>query len=303
MTNRGNARDQKRSEWFKLGARAVQRLWPEAPWSYVCPLCWPVKGFLPSALQDKYLTLEHAPPKAFGGKEVALTCRNCNNRAGAMLESEMISRNDVLDLALGTMKRQLPGTMEFAGLKQNVLFQSAGGSLFIVGSREHNAPENQQSIEREWAQKSQLEASDDLRFTVALAKSYKQKEALIGWLRAAYLVAFAALGYRYIFNPIVTVVRQQLANPSANILRFFSTTSPSALQRNRLLMIIEEPPVLQSLIVQMGRTFVFLPWGEPGEQLYARLEDEAGKNLRLDAQVRGKIIPWPHKPELALDFV
>ena len=54
-----------------LGARS--RVFPEFENPYICPLC--SKPFTRAAIADHTLTFEDAPPKSYGGKPVALTCR------------------------------------------------------------------------------------------------------------------------------------------------------------------------------------------------------------------------------------
>ena len=68
--------DRKKS-WFDLGARALQRLFPDAPVHYMCPLC------LTSYYEDdlSQLTFEHVPPRSVGGQRLVLTCRVCNEQA------------------------------------------------------------------------------------------------------------------------------------------------------------------------------------------------------------------------------
>ena len=123
---------------------------------------------------------------------------------------------------------------------------------------------------------------------------------LVGWLRSAYLVGFAAFGYRYAFHPWLGVVRQQLAAPNDDVVRFFSATVPTAPPTTRGIIIIEQPHELRSLVVLMGRQVVFLPWYEDGKGLYDRLLVRAGQESKED--VFGKIVPWPHSPQYALDI-
>ena len=61
-----------------------QRSWLKASENggEVCPLCR--RPFGREGLASGTLTFEGAPPKSYGGKPVALTCRPCNNSSGYM---------------------------------------------------------------------------------------------------------------------------------------------------------------------------------------------------------------------------
>ena len=89
MRRGDNPRGVQRVAWFNLGAKAIQFLQPGAPDCYVCPLC--MRAFTRYALAAKELTLEHVPPESLGGRRLVLTCRHCNNRAGAKVDSQILT--------------------------------------------------------------------------------------------------------------------------------------------------------------------------------------------------------------------
>lgn len=60
---------------------------PDLENPYICPLCR--RGFPRAAIDEKTLTFEDAPPKSYGGKPVALTCRDCNNSLGNYLDASL----------------------------------------------------------------------------------------------------------------------------------------------------------------------------------------------------------------------
>ena len=51
-----------------------------------------------------------------------------------------------------------------------------------------------------------------------LTRRVQVVRAQLSWVRAAYLVAFAALGWRYICTPYLDPLRAQLADPDATLL-------------------------------------------------------------------------------------
>ena len=80
-----------RLKLFHRGASAVQR-YTGSPEHYLCPIC--STAFTQSALftVDPELTREHAPPKAVGGKVIALTCKGCNTTAGHSIDAALSGR-------------------------------------------------------------------------------------------------------------------------------------------------------------------------------------------------------------------
>jgi hypothetical protein len=45
-----------------------------------------------------------------------------------------------------------------------------------------------------------------------------ERRTRVGWLRSAYLVAFAALGYRYILRSALRRVASQIASPDTDVI-------------------------------------------------------------------------------------
>ena len=99
--NRGTGR---RKRWFDLGADALERLRPERPRSYACPLCGSL--FPPEALDRDALSVEHVPPQALGGRPLVLLCRQCNNRTGARIDAHAVEQAQLLDFAQGIITHE-----------------------------------------------------------------------------------------------------------------------------------------------------------------------------------------------------
>ncbi len=239
MGNRESPRQLTRRHWFNTGASAVERIWPDLPRCYICPTCG--KGFLDTALESRGLTLEHAPSKGIGGREVVLTCRRCNNLAGDKLDDEVKRRENQIDFELNTLQKALPATIDYLGGKLNVLVDNGNVSF----AENHNDPKVFSQF---------VKHRPDKLLNLALSQKYDSRSAFHGYLRSAYLIAFAVLGYRYVFSPRLNVIRQQLANPHETILRVFSATIPNAEKRDRKFFFVDEPAWLKSLVIQMGGT-------------------------------------------------
>src|SRR5438067_18682 len=93
---RVHPRIQRRLTWFRIGAAAFERTFPDVvsrlpsntPSLYFCPIC--LHGFPIEAASDGRLTEEHAPPESLRGRSICLTCKPCNDQAGSSLDSQMI---------------------------------------------------------------------------------------------------------------------------------------------------------------------------------------------------------------------
>ena len=107
--------------WFDSGTGAFERVFPgararafpELQDPYVCPLCR--RPFTREGLANGTLTLEDAPPKSYGGKPVALTCKPCNNSNGSSV-----------DPSLARCDSQLvsPSTIAIGGVQVNAYQES-----------------------------------------------------------------------------------------------------------------------------------------------------------------------------------
>jgi hypothetical protein len=261
-----------------------------------------MRPFTHSDLDADLLTTEHVPPKSLGGRRLVLTCRSCNTRAGTEVDSQMLHLEQMYDFAQGTMTRRARARLEIGGEALNVELLASGSGIQLVGVPRANDPRGQARAEAELERLARDQQWDGYQFRITSYQRFRGRAALVGWLRAAYLAAFAALGYRYIVRPELQIVRAQLADTTAEILPVFSMTMPAARRAERRLLLVEQPSWLRSLCVQMGRHAVFLPGLSAARGLYDRLARRSGRNRHAELQLTGKLVPWPTKPELALDF-
>jgi hypothetical protein len=117
-------------------------------------------------------------------------------------------------------------------------------------------------------------------------KSYSAPRAATSWLKSAYVVFFAALGYRFACRPELDVVRAKIRNPDLDQPSAFRVTlmQPSAPR----LMRVEEPEWFRSYAMFYERQLIFLPRYNDRE-LYERLATHPDTNV----QATGKEYPWP----------
>lgn len=296
MAGRGAHR---RAALFERGARAIaQYLRDDLRGLYVCPLC--VKGWPRQALSADVLALEHAPPRSLGGRVVALTCKDCNSGAGHTLDDEMHGNEAFLDFVAGNTSRPLrarievPDRPELSGAMVDV--GRVDGAIKMVGLPKHSRPEAQRAWEEQLAHMADQGGWDGFHFRLAFTKANDPEVTSVGWLRSAYLVAFAAFGYPYILRRDLRPVRDQITHPKDAIIKPFSTTNGARDRSFRQIVLIQEPAELRSVVVQMGRHDVFLPLSRDND-IYEYLASDRLRGPRFDATVDGKIVPWPNGPQ------
>jgi hypothetical protein len=169
-----------------------------------------------------------------------------------------------------------------------VQFGAEGALLFGVPQA------NRMETHDAWVREMEtLIARGELRISGAISSRRPRHWAKVGWLRSAYLIAFASCGYRYIFSPALKEVRTQLdpANRQRIVIDNFLWRLEGVERSQAAVYDIHEPEPLRSIAVQMGDAFVFLPV-QGNMQLYSRLADES-TDLR---NLRYLPVPWPVPP-------
>src|SRR5262249_35169863 len=121
------------------------------------------------------------------------------------------------------------------------------------------------------------------------------------WLRAAYLVAFAALGYRYILRTELEPVRAQLRDPDAEHTPRAVMFDPQRSPNRREMWLVERPKTLRCIFVAMGRWGVLVPGLGIDPTFYEGLA--ARKVWPPRSTFTGTRVLWPTEPRLDLDWV
>lgn len=283
---------------YEQGAKAARFLFRDDREWYVCPLC--MRGFAPQAVDLDLLSMEHVPPRSNGGNKMLLTCKSCNNSAGATADSHARSMEDIFDFGQGTMPRAIPIELEINGLNLRGRMRAVGDTLEIESHPQANNPEASDQFLSIMDRAVEDGSWGDSKFLLRFKRSFHRQAALVSWLRAGYLAAFSALGYRYIIRESLAVVREQISNPETEIIDIFSMTTADAPLGERRIMLINEPGWMRSVGIQMGRHMVFLPPLGRCDGFYAMFEKDARQHTEV-GDISGKIVPWPHRPTYFLD--
>jgi HNH endonuclease len=297
--------------WFVEGAAALGRTLTamglaDAPLPtgefYACPCCLMAYG--PDALDAGVFTAEHVPPQAVGGRKLVLTCQDCNHSAGSAFDAHAERREAMFDLLTGRAPCR-PVRGEFAVDDTTTILRGnihrAGDGFLMVGVPEANDPKVVEEVVRALERKAANGTGG--RIGLRLTETMLPVRAQLSWVRAAYLAAFAALGWRYVFVKYLKPLRAQLADPTAELLPPLAMVNLTAPQDRRQMLLVREPHELRSLAVVLGRYTVYLPGLEDPQPF----EDLSAALARLSAQkpprpqLVGGQIPWPTEPRYALD--
>ncbi|UWP86653.1 hypothetical protein [Dactylosporangium fulvum] len=110
----------------------------------------------------------------------------------------------------------LPVTVHAGGVPLRGTIQwTDDGSLQIFGVPKQNHPDQQAAHLCTLDQYvDQADPNPDVTFTVKVAQ-YDANRDQLSWVRAAYLATFAALGWHYIFRPVMDPYRAQYREPGA----------------------------------------------------------------------------------------
>jgi hypothetical protein len=306
-----------RERWFVEGAAALRRFLaaigrsdalPPTGEHYACPCCLRVYGR--EALSDGTLTYEDVPPKSVGGRWLVLTCRQCNNTAGTRLDAQARLREEQLDFLAGWAPDRAVAAKIMVGdsTTRGDIRRVGDALLLLVDPKRSNPTEHAEMTEtlHQWAAGERPGGPMGFELT----RRVQVVRARLSWVRAAYLAAFAALGWRYICMPNLAPLRTQLADPDATLLPPLALFDPGAAPDSRDLVVVQEPHELRSLAVVLGRYTVFLPGLEDPQPFMSlafalsrspRQLTSPGAPDRRQIPWRGKQIPWPTEPMYALD--
>jgi hypothetical protein len=115
---------------------------PELENKFVCPIC--LRVFPQSAIETKDITIEHIIPQRIRKSFLTLTCQDCNNLGGTILDSHLVTRLRIEDKLAGKDPLPLRGKL-IAGSEQITadIYLSAekDPNIRIIGIPELNNPE------------------------------------------------------------------------------------------------------------------------------------------------------------------
>ena len=256
-----------------------------------CPLCLHAFWHEPDITQ--IVAKEHILPRRLAGEgPTTLTCRRCNNTAGAKLEYSLVQR-----VRLESRKLPFEGRFVLDGIEIGVKVQwpeSPGGVIEAVTSPKESDPREVTKLQ-ERLSKGDL---DGVQGRFDFNFKYTPLKSALALVRAAYLLMFRIFGYHYVIDKSAEVIREQLDQPDDEtpVLKGLSwnvagsTSVSEAWIPSRLgISIVTEPRELRSAFIvfipltkepDRVSTVLLPPFGADGAEFY-RLLGQAGNPLNI----------------------
>ena len=177
----------------------------------MCPLCLTT---IPLS-QKTRISDAHIIPKAAKGKLETYLCSKCNSTLGSKQDKWFgeyirLSNLEIPTLPLTTIK---DGYFWIDNIKVNGHWEAdinKGISLYI--NKDRNSPETNKIIEK-------MRNLKNLRLPMPIMRNKRMIN--VGFLTAAYLMWFRALGYSWVFQFHLNKFREQILNPQKEILDAF----------------------------------------------------------------------------------
>ncbi len=179
--------------------------------AYLCPLC--LKNFLveleEERKQSSEFTLDHFPPESVGGKLKILTCKKCNNEAGAYYESELINKMNYEATLSNIDNAKIPAKFSLIGIPGNFTCYIKKNNKDKLDVNFPIKSKNQSPFLNYWLENKSNNTSWEGKMTIQRPNDEKVVKAL---LKTAYLICFANFGYDFTFSSNGELIRAVLNN-------------------------------------------------------------------------------------------
>jgi hypothetical protein len=186
---------------------------------YICPLC--LRGYLKIALSQNLpnpLTLEDVPPKSLGGKPLILTCKECNNRSGTLLDSVLkkhLQSQRFFKLSPGSKVEGKVSINKKGPVTSLIRIEENKGFFFHVDASNYMVKKHLHELQTNIS-------GCKIDFTINVPN---RKNAISALLRIGYLIAFNYLGNLILLSSNIHKVTEQIRNPDLRILPHSSVMS------------------------------------------------------------------------------
>jgi hypothetical protein len=165
-------------------------------------------------LSSKDITAAHILPEAAGGKRWTLLCKQCNSSFGKSQDKWF---GEYLNVLLDEKASFLDAKTKSKYIEVNgekisgTITVPKQGPIEIFMPIDHNPPGKVKSIH--------LGSEVTIKFVPELVRH--EMEISVGYLTAAYLMWFDALGYNWVYQSGLDVVREQILNPQKRVWKDF----------------------------------------------------------------------------------
>ncbi|MCK5147533.1 hypothetical protein KAR48_12320 [bacterium] len=286
-----NKKGKKRKKIFDHYLQALNVIFTNVVDFAICPLC--LNRF--NSFND--FSLEHVPPESQGGKDILITCRICNSKAGYTIDNQL-HKQELVKNFYENLENSRKIKFNLPGVSLNSSIEHKLRSQFIIKiSKDNNHPENIKKFEAVVSSYNENNNWHECNFSINKMIKYNPFQAEICYLKSAYLIAFVQFGYRYIFRDELQIVREQINNYKTRTINGFFAKNEGLSEDQNYLIILDEP--FKALAVKFGNKYIFLPFLESKKNFYKSLSKYDSTNL----EIRGTKLSVPTKTELLFDFV
>lgn len=227
---------------------------------------------------------------------MVLTCWSCNNLSSRP-DSHARNMEDILEFASGAATRVIPVEVSLADFTFRARLTADEDHVHIASVPEANHPETNTRLTEVFEKGVAIK-----EHTLTFRRKFHYQIALVSWLRAGYLAVFAALGYRYIGQRALQIVRDQILKPGDDVIARYSMTITAGHDFEKRILIVSDPAWMSgSIIVNFGRHADVLPGVDAEVGFYDRLAASIPSDGKLDGEISGKSPDWPTKAVYLLD--
>jgi len=206
---------------------------PDFENGYICPLCFNLFSIEDLNSESKNpLTFDHNPPKALGGRNGILTCKECNSKTGHLIDNHLLNRLEEIDFRNFSPNSKSRTTLQSDEYKVTADIEIDNQKTIKINiDRKNSNPSQVDSFlsNKSYTYKAYdpfLEGHDlseagtswHLNFNMSLSSKSEERKAEIALLKIAYLYAFQVFGNGFLINSSLYKVREQILNPEKDIL-------------------------------------------------------------------------------------
>ncbi|AUC79295.1 hypothetical protein CW736_07810 [Nonlabens sp. MB-3u-79] len=184
------------------------------PETYICPLC--LEQFQKSDLiankSKNYLTEEDAPPAKLKGSRIALTCFECNSKAGHQIDHHLIHRIREIDDSKFHKDSVQRVRVEFEDTFVNSEITSKGNGLLNVL---HKMDNNNPSTLDRFIYNLKNKSVGEILNMVPNKKRIDDSKVDKALLKTNYIIAFSKFGYIFLLDSYYDTIRREIKEPDS----------------------------------------------------------------------------------------
>lgn len=206
-----------KNEMLHILSKNLEIFYPHLKQHFMCPTCLEK---IPLIEKDR-ISEAHIIPNAAGGTWKTFLCRDCNSRFGAKQDKWFgefinITNGENPSLFSTTVKNRY---FKIDNLKVNGSFkQEKTGDFSLYIHTNRNSPDVNKIINEKLST-----YPTEIKLSVQMPILQNARLAEVGFLTAGYLMWFRALGYSWILQSHLNIVREQIIKPDKNVIynKFF----------------------------------------------------------------------------------